>query len=272
MVGGPDHLRRFRVDNIFTYSSWLQISAIDNGMDNYLGYTYKSQVNNAEINERIRLNELNPFRNWSWLWGFRYFRLSDNLTLNGSDLDYGDQESFNVKTENNLVGMQAGLQWAWGWDRLQFSTEGKVGLYANIYKQHDVDTGSGPAGIIPHGHLARRDRSGRASSSFRSWPDSESTRCSGCDSVTSVTVRPGWHWRRDNTGSGTATALSPWTGCRWAWKRAGKPSPFLSPPAQARACLTADGARTGRHGTLELRRRRRSFLSGFALRLAREIR
>ena len=45
--------------------------------------------------------------------------------------------------------MQAGLQWGWGWDRLQFSTEGKVGLYANVYNQHKIDTGSGPADITP---------------------------------------------------------------------------------------------------------------------------
>ena len=45
--------------------------------------------------------------------------------------------------------MQLGLQWTWGWDRFQLSTEAKVGLFANIYSQHGIDTAVGTAGFQP---------------------------------------------------------------------------------------------------------------------------
>jgi hypothetical protein len=121
----------------------LQISQANPYLDNNLGYTYKSQVNNAEINQRIKLTGYNPWWNWSWLWGFRYFRLSDDFTVSGSDGYFHDSEDLNYQTANNLVGMQLGLQWMRGWQRFQFSTEAKVDLGANFYTQHGTDSGTG---------------------------------------------------------------------------------------------------------------------------------
>ena len=54
--------------------------------DNSLGYTYSSQVANVEINQRFKLFSFDPYRALSWLWGVRYFHLSDDFTLSGSDL------------------------------------------------------------------------------------------------------------------------------------------------------------------------------------------
>jgi hypothetical protein len=142
-------------DSVLAFSPWTQTDAIIGGFNNYLGYTYKSQVNNFEINERIQFTEHDPYHSLAWLWGFRYFQLSDNFTLSGSDLDTGDYENINWKTQNELVGMQAGLQWTRGWDRFQIVTEGKAGLYANFYSQKGNNLDSSgvtlgdPAGFVP---------------------------------------------------------------------------------------------------------------------------
>ncbi len=116
-------------------------------MDDSLGYTYGSQIANVELNQRFKLYSFNPYRGLSWLWGVRYLHLADDLTLTGSDLYTGGHEVLDWETKNNLIGAQLGLQWAWGWDRFQLSTEAKVGLFANVYSQHGADSGSGIAGF-----------------------------------------------------------------------------------------------------------------------------
>ena len=45
--------------------------------------------------------------------------------------------------------MQLGLQWAWGWDRFQLSTEAKIGLFANVYSQQETDSAGGTVGFQP---------------------------------------------------------------------------------------------------------------------------
>lgn len=134
-------------ETVLAHSPWLQVPDLVGGFDDYLRYTYSSEVHNFEINERIRLHSFNPFATFSWLWGVRYFHLSDNFTLSGSDLWSGDYEALNYQTRNNLLGMQAGLQWSWGWDRFQLNTELKVGLFANFYEQQGMDSAGGPGGM-----------------------------------------------------------------------------------------------------------------------------
>jgi hypothetical protein len=128
---------------VVMHSAWLQ--AIKS--DDWLGYTYKSQVANVELNQRFKLSGLDPYRAFSWLWGVRYFNLSDDFTLSSSDYESGSLENINWKTKNNLVGMQAGLQWTWGADRFQLSTELKGGLFANFYSQCGSDYASGVVGF-----------------------------------------------------------------------------------------------------------------------------
>jgi hypothetical protein len=136
-------------DTILAQSEWLQLPGLLGGLNDYLGYTYASRVDNAEINFRQRLNDFDPFTASNWLWGMRYFRLSDRFGLSGSDLTVGDYEDYVLRTSNNLVGPQIGIQWIRGWDRLQLTTEGKVGLLANFYTQRATDTAGGPLGPVP---------------------------------------------------------------------------------------------------------------------------
>ena len=132
-------------ETALAHSSWLQTSDFDNS----LGYNYGSQVANVELNQRFKLFSFDPYRAFSWLWGVRYFYLSDNFTLSGSDLSTGDYENLNWQTKNNLIGMQLGLQWAWGWNRFQLSTEAKIGLFANVYSQQGIDSAGGTVGFQP---------------------------------------------------------------------------------------------------------------------------
>jgi hypothetical protein len=125
-------------------SPWLQARYFDNAV----GYSYESQVANVELNQRFKLYSFDPYRVFSWLWGVRYFYLADDFTLSGSNFD-GSYEHLNWRTKNNLIGMQLGLQWAWGWDRVQLCTEAKIGLYANVYSQHETDSAGGYTGFTP---------------------------------------------------------------------------------------------------------------------------
>ncbi|MGA2063230.1 MAG: hypothetical protein ABSG67_22395 [Thermoguttaceae bacterium] len=131
-------------ETVLAHSSWLQIPVFDNS----LSYSYSSQVANAEINQRFKLFSIDPYRAFSWLWGVRYFYLADDFTLTGADLT-SKYESLNWQTKNNLIGMQLGLQWAWGWDRFQLSSEAKIGLFANAYSQQGADLAGGAVGFQP---------------------------------------------------------------------------------------------------------------------------
>lgn len=137
-------------DTVLAYSPWLQLSSAIGGFNNDLSYSYSSQVHNAEINERILLSAYSPYWAFGWLWGVRYFNLSDNFTLSGSDLDTGYSESLNYRTTNNLIGPQLGLQCVRGWDRFQLISEGKIGVLANFYTQQGSDAAGGnPSGFTP---------------------------------------------------------------------------------------------------------------------------
>jgi hypothetical protein len=142
LFADPDH-------GLLAYSPWLQIASAT-GLNNDVSYTYSSQVHNAEINERILLSAYGPYWAFGWLWGVRYFNLSDNFTLSGSGLDTGYSESLNYRTTNNLIGPQLGLQCVRGWDRFQLITEGKIGLMANFSTQQGSDVAGGnPPGFTP---------------------------------------------------------------------------------------------------------------------------
>ena len=137
-------------NTVLAYSPWLQLSSAIGGFNNDLSYTYGSQVHNAEINERILFSAYGPYWAMGWLWGVRYFRLSDNFALSGSDLATGYSETLSYQTANNLVGPQIGLQCVRGWDRFQLLAEGKIGMMANFYTQQGTDVAGGnPPNFAP---------------------------------------------------------------------------------------------------------------------------
>ncbi|MEN6405650.1 MAG: hypothetical protein ABFC77_04175 [Thermoguttaceae bacterium] len=127
--------------NIWVYSPWLA----NDYFDDAIGYRYKSQVANAELNQRFQFLAFEPYRSCSWLWGVRYLHLSDDFSLFGENFD-GGYDALDLKTKNNLVGMQLGLQTGFGGERFQLSVEAKVGLYANLYSQKFAEAVGGNLG------------------------------------------------------------------------------------------------------------------------------
>ena len=117
------------------------------GLDNSLGYTYGSQIQNVEVNALFRLNPSDPYWEVDWLCGVRYVYFADNFTLTGVDDLNSASEQLDYNTTNNLIGVQTGLLFVHGWSRFQWEAGLKVGLMANIYHQHGTDTASNPSGI-----------------------------------------------------------------------------------------------------------------------------
>jgi hypothetical protein len=135
-------------DTILAYSPLLQLPTLLTGLDNSLGYTYGSQIQNVELNALFRLNPSDPYWEINLLCGARYIYFSDHLSLTGIDTQNSASEVLDSKTTNNLIGAQAGLLFVHGWSRFQWETGLKFGLMANLYHQHASDTASGPSGIL----------------------------------------------------------------------------------------------------------------------------
>ena len=133
-------------DTVLAYSQYLQLPTLLNGLDNWLGYTYKSQIDNVELNALFRLNSYDPYWELDWLWGARYVYFADQFTLTGNDYLNSATEQLNYNTTNNLVGAQTGLLFRYGWSRFQWEGGLKFGLLANIYHQDGSDLASEPSG------------------------------------------------------------------------------------------------------------------------------
>lgn len=134
-------------DTVLAYSPYLQLPTLLRGLDNSLGYTDSSQIENVEVNALFRINPSDPYWQVNWLWGARYVNFTDHLTLAGSDDLNSASEQVDYNTTNNLIGGQTGLLIVHGWSRYQWEAGLKVGLLANIYRQHGTDVASGPSGV-----------------------------------------------------------------------------------------------------------------------------
>ncbi len=136
-------------DTVLAYSPYLQLPTLLYGLDNSLGYTYNSQIENVEFNALFRLGSDNPYWRLDWLWGARYVYFADQFALTGVDTLNSASEQLAYSTTNNLIGGQTGLLFTYGWSRFQWEVGLKAGLMANIYQQHGTDAASEPAGIPP---------------------------------------------------------------------------------------------------------------------------
>jgi hypothetical protein len=140
-------------DTVLAYSPYLQLPTLLKGLDNSLGYTYASQIDNFEFNARFRLNS-DPYWQLDWLAGARYVYFADQFALTGVDTLNNASETVAYSTTNHLVGGQIGLLFTQGWSRFQWEVGLKAGLMANIYNQHGTDTASQPpgaaAGFVPY--------------------------------------------------------------------------------------------------------------------------
>jgi hypothetical protein len=140
--------------SVLIFSPWTQTDTLIGGFDTSLGYTYRSRVNNVEVNERFAGS---GGMTWSiaGLWGIRYVQVSDKFNLNGADTATGDFENIDIRTANNLLGPQVGVEFIRDWGRFQLNSELKGGLFANFASENysnlnssGVITGN-PVGFVP---------------------------------------------------------------------------------------------------------------------------
>ena len=131
---------------VLAYSPYLQLPAILHGLDDSLGYTYASQIENVELNGLFRLSS-SPYWQLDWLFGARYIYFADHFTLTGVDDLNTATEQVDYHTTNNLWGVQTGLLFTQGWNRFRWEAGLKVGVMVNSYSQHGTDTVSDPAGV-----------------------------------------------------------------------------------------------------------------------------
>ncbi len=118
-------------DSVLAFSPWTQTDALVGGFDNYLGYTYKSSVNNVEVNDRFA-GTGGMFWSVAGLWGVRYVNVADHFTLSGADTASDTFENIDIHTNNNLIGPQLGIEFIRDWNRFQLNTELKASLMANF--------------------------------------------------------------------------------------------------------------------------------------------
>jgi hypothetical protein len=134
---------------VLAYSPYLQLPGLVGGLDDSLGYSYSSSVQNVEINGMFTVNS-NDYWEFNLLCGARYVNFTDKLTMTGIDDYSSSSEQLEYKTTNNLIGAQAGLLLVHGWSRYQWEAGLKVGLMANVYEQRGTDTASNaPAQFTP---------------------------------------------------------------------------------------------------------------------------
>jgi hypothetical protein len=104
--------------------------------DDYFGArqvatTSKSNLNNAELNY-LRAT---GYSGVSVLAGFRYLNFNETFNLNSS-MSSGQSSDYEVKSRNNLYGVQLGLHANRDWGDWSFNLTGKGGLFGNSTQQN----------------------------------------------------------------------------------------------------------------------------------------
>jgi hypothetical protein len=85
---------------------------------------YNSKFHNAEANYKQTMYGL------TFLGGFRYVNVGEELNLQFTDLDSGTSD-LNIHALNNLYGGQVGVGWHEDWGPVSFDLLGKVGIFGN---------------------------------------------------------------------------------------------------------------------------------------------
>ena len=195
-------------ETIKAYSPWLQISKLDNGFDDAL-YAYRSRFDNVESNDRRKLTTYDPAWNVNWLWGIRFFRMTDDFTLDGSDLAHANIENLAYQTKNSFIGMQAGLQGLWGCDRIQLGSKERWAC-TPISTQHGTDFGRGSPAVAP---LDAAETGCDAAMLFEvsAMLRYRLAKEFWLQAGYSILLRNRWRWPRGSWRAGAITASSAWT-------------------------------------------------------------
>jgi len=110
---------------------------------------YQSDLQSAEISYRRYWVGVNPRVSGTWLAGARYVRMTEDFNFFGSSTLNGEG-SFNLSTENDLVGFQfGGDAWASLRQGLRIGIESKAGIYNNRFKFNAAANVPGAANTLP---------------------------------------------------------------------------------------------------------------------------
>jgi hypothetical protein len=140
-------------DPPFANSPYLGSSIIygNKSFDTGISARYSSEIHNAEVNLRHGFG--GSTWNASGLVGFRYFNLSEQLTLTGLQTfpnivpgpppppSQTIREQTRVTADNNLFGAQIGAELGRMWfnNRFGLSANGKVGIFANNANEYTTN-------------------------------------------------------------------------------------------------------------------------------------
>jgi hypothetical protein len=81
-------------------------------------------------------------QSFEWFGGFRYLVLGDDFNIAAERIVSGavEEGSYNIRTVNQLFGVQAGARWRRTWGRVGWEATGKVGIYANDMEETQTVT------------------------------------------------------------------------------------------------------------------------------------
>lgn len=88
---------------------------------------YSSRIHNAEANYKQTIDGS------TLLFGFRYFNLDENFSINSTAITGSSQ--YNIRAQNHLIGGQFGYGWHGAFDRLEVDLLGKIGVFGNRAQQ-----------------------------------------------------------------------------------------------------------------------------------------
>ncbi len=135
--GGLDNQLFSIFDN---FGLGVQIPEISQGSAHRLDY--ESDLQSTEISYRHYWVGVNPRITGTYLLGFRYLRMTEDLVFSSQAL--GGTANINWRSENDLLGFQLGGD---GWlglrQGLRVGLEGKAGVYNNRFKFNNTGNFSG---------------------------------------------------------------------------------------------------------------------------------
>jgi hypothetical protein len=81
-------------------------------------------------------------QSFEWFTGFRYLVLGDDLDISAERVVSGavEEGSYNIRTVNQLFGVQAGARWRRTWGRVGWEATVEAGVYANDMEETQTVT------------------------------------------------------------------------------------------------------------------------------------
>lgn len=130
-------------DNNMALPRHFQTGTFDFSDADRMQVTYKSRVNNLEAN-LIYTNEDYP--DLGFLFGLRFMKLEEHFNL--GSLDEGRVSYYDIRTKNDLYGIQFGSIWRRSFSRFDVRLVTKAGVFDDEAKQSQIVTDANSSLVI----------------------------------------------------------------------------------------------------------------------------